>query len=386
MKKLLFCLSLFVVLTLHAQNPTVQVTGLGSDRNTALQDAFRNAISEALGVHLRSETQVENFAVLRDAIQTRTEGYIASHRLVKENRRRDGIHEVTIQATVSLDPLAADVQLLARAIGGVRFLVMYNTAQVGDADRDLYDFAVDRLNEALARRRYRYVESKRFRELVNEADMMMQYSDRSEEAFVQQLGLRADAEFVIYIRNIQAESRSEAFDTRTGTRVTIEVRAYDNCTGEGLGSVFMQSDWVTGRDAHNTLRTTLGETIQRQTDDLLLLFNQYIGDWVNNGTPYELRFYGIGGFRDFRDLRNKLRADSNFGGQLQLTSVQNYTRINTTFRKQPDELAYQILDYADEIPVLAERVLDVKLIYGRQINFAPQNLEVPELEQLQKPE
>jgi hypothetical protein len=384
MKKGLLFLALGLWGIVQAQQTrSIQVTGLGSDRNQALQDALRNAVSEGLGVIIKSETQVENFAVVRDAIQTRTEGYVSEYKVIKEGKRRDGLFEMNMIAMVSLDPLAADVQLLAQAIGGVRFLVMYNAARVPEDQHELYNFAVERINEALARKRYRYVEQKRFQQLQNEAEMMMGFSERTEEAFVQQLGLRADAEFVIYIRSVSSETRSEAFDTRTGNRVTIEARAYDNCTGEGLGTVFMQSDWVSGRDASSSLKEAMATTIQKQTDDLLFLFNQYIADWINNGTPYELRFYGIGGFRDFRELRNKLRADTHFGGQLQLTSVQNFTRINTTFRNQPDELAYQILDFADEIPALAERVLDVKLIYGRQINFAPQNLSIPELEQKQ---
>lgn len=364
------------------QNQEVKVKGFGTTKGEALQDAMRNAVTEVVGASLRSETQVENFAVIRDAIFTRTQGYVSNYTITKETKGKDGIFKVDMLARVSLDPLRADIQLLAQAIGGVRFLVMYDARSVPEEARDLYDFAVERINEALAQKRYRYIEKKRFDVLRDEAYMLMKdlpIGANTEESFVQQLGLRADAEFIINIRKISLASRSESFDTRVGTKVTIEARAYDNCTGEGLGTIYMESDWVSGRDLESATMGTVGQTVASQTHRLLLLFNQYIGDWVNNGTPYELRFYGVGGFRDFRDLRNKLRDDGQFGGQLQMTAVHNYTRLNTSFRNQPDELAYKILDYADEIPALREKVLDVKLIYGRQINFAPQSMIVPEL-------
>jgi hypothetical protein len=74
---------------------------------------------------------------------------------------------------------------------------------------------------------------------------------------------------------------------------------------------------------------------------------------------------------------------SEFGGDMEIVSVENYTKLNCTFRKKPDELADKVLDIADQIPGFKEKVLDVKLIYGRQINFAPRNVVVPELQQAQ---
>lgn len=112
---------------------------------------------------------------------------------------------------------------------------------------------------------------------------------------------------------------------------------------------------------------------------LLEMVNTYIGDWVNNGTPYELRFYGVGTYRDFRDLRKKLTEDVLYGGQLEITSVDNYTRLMGTFKRQPSEMADRVLDAADEVPALAAKRLDVKLMFGRQLNFAPTGMKVPEL-------
>jgi len=356
----------------------VEAKGVGLKRDDALQDALRNAVGQAAGVAITSETNMENFVVVRDAVSAKTEGYVASYSVIKEVPFPDR-YEITIKAKVSLNPLKADIQLLSKAIGGVRFLVMYDSRKVKPEDKPFYDFAVERINEFLAERKYRYVEKERSNALLKEAEGIYQ-SEGQQESYVQHIGMKADAQFIILITNISVSSRSEAFDTRTASKVTIEAKAYDNCTAEGLGTIALESDWKSGMDKQSVLYDGIKEAVSLGMTKLLYLFNSYIGSWINNGTPFELRFYSIGTFRDFRTLRDKLLSDGRFGGNIEITSFENYTRLNLTYRERPDELAYKILDIADAIPEFKNKVLDVKLIYGRQINFAPQKAKIPELE------
>ncbi len=358
---------------------TVEAKGVGVRRDDALQDALRNAVGQAVGVALTSESAVENFVLIKDAISTHTEGYISSYKVVNEAPFPDR-YEITVSATVSLSPLKADAQVLAQSIGGVRFLVMYDPSAVKEDEVANYDFACERINEYLAERKYRYIDRKRFESLKKEAIGIYQNSETNQETFVQRIGMMADAQFIIFISKISVTSRSEAFDTRTSSKISIEARAYDNCTAEGLGTIAIESDWKGSRDPKTGINDGIKEAVNNNFSKLLYLFNQYVGNWVNNGTPFELRFYSIGTFRDFRDLRAKMLADPKFGGQLEILSFNNYTKLNLTFKDKPDELAYKVLDYADAIPEFKNKVLDVKLIYGRQINFAPQKVNVPELQ------
>lgn len=366
------------------ETTTVEVKGVGLNREDALQDALRNAVGQAMGVFISSQTQVENFMVLSDAISSKTEGYISSYKIVKETPMRDRF-EILVEAVVSMSPLKADVNMLAKTIGGIRFLVMYDPRKMKEEDVEIFNFAVERINEALSNRKYRYIESQRFHQLQKEAHGIFQESGgSSEETYVQQLGFKADAQFIIKISNIIISQRSEAFDTRTASKVSIELKAYDNCTAEGLGTIIMESDWSSGRDANTTLMNGVSTAVSGNIDNLFKAFNSYIGDWVNNGIPYELRFYASGSYRDFRDLRNRLKEDKNFSGQMEIVCFDNYTKLNCIFKKRPDELADRILDISDEVPFFAEKEMDVRLIYGRQISFAPRTAKVPELELLKE--
>ena len=356
----------------------VEVKGVGLKREDALQDGLRNAVGQAAGVAIVSETNVENFMVVRDAVSSKTEGYVASYTVVKEIPFPDR-YEITIKAKVSLSPLKADVQTLSKSIGGVRFLVMYDSRNIKPEEKAYYDFAVERVNQFLADRKYRYIEKSRFETLQKEALGIYQNSETNQETYVQRLGMKADAQFIIFISNVTLSNKSEAFDTRTASKVVIEAKTYDNCTAEGLGTVVMESDWKSGEDQKSTMMSGITEAVNLGFTKLIYTFNSYIGNWVNNGTPFEIRFYSIGTFRDFRDLRTKMLADNKFGGQLEIVSFENFTKLNLTFRDRPDDLAYKILDYADQIPEFKSKVLDVKLIYGRQINFAPQKVNPPDL-------
>lgn len=380
MKRLLtLTLTLFTVFAIQAQTNVVTAKGTGIKRDDALQDALRAAVSQAAGVALMSETKVENFMVISDAISTNTKGYISKYEIVKEVPFSDRF-EITVNATVSTEPIKADFQLLAKSVGGIRFLVMYDPRTVKKEEQANYDYAVERINAQLASKRYRYIEKSRFDQLRREATNMMQESDTGSLSYVQQLGLMADAQFIIQVSGINVNRRSEAFDTRTSSRVSVIAKAYDNCTAEGLGTIILDSDWRSTRDAGDGIRAGIDDAVQRSVDNLLLTFTGYIGDWVNNGTPFELRFYQTGTFRDFRDLREKLKSDPAFGGQLEITSVKNFTKLNCTFKKKADDLADRVLDLSDQIPAFHAKRLDVKLIYGRQISFAPSGVAVPELQ------
>jgi hypothetical protein len=365
-------------ITVSGDVAEVEVKGVGVNREDALQNALRLCVEQAAGVTLSSETRVENFVVIKDAITSKAEGYITSYSILKEVPFPDR-YEVTVRAKVSLSPMKADFGILSRSVGGVRFLVMYDERSVPAGDLSNYEFATERVNEFLSQRGYRYIDKKRFDALKTESRGIMNDIRASEETYIQHIGLKSDAQFIIFIKSIRITSRSEAFDTRTNSKIIIECKAYDNCTAEGLGTIVLESDWKSGREVGSQILAGISEAIERDFEKLLGTFTRYIGSWANNGTPFELRFYHTGTYRELRALRTKLQSDSEFGGDMEIVSFDNFTKLNCTFKNRPDQLADKILDFADAIPELAAKKLDVKFIYGRQINFAPSTFSVEEL-------
>jgi len=373
--KSLSLVTLLLYATFSYSQQAVESKGTGLNRTDALQDALRNAISQAVGVSLRSETRVENFMIISDAIASNTSGYIKKYTILKEIPFPDRF-EITIQADVTTNSLEADFKLLSKTIGGVRFLVMVDPAVQNENERKDLQFAVDRINGFLAERAYRYVDQSRLKSIQNERRNLLEDSNK-QLSYAQQLAVLSNAQFIILVSQLTNGEVKGAFDIVQGKKVAFQARAFDNCTGEGLGTISLESIPKTGNTANIT--QAINQAVDLNFPKLMSMFASYIGNWVNNGTPYEIRFYNSGTFRDLRTLRNKLKLDKNFGGDFEIVAANNYTKLICTYKERSDELADKILDYADEIPALKKQLIDVKMIYGRQINFAPQSFVIPNL-------
>jgi hypothetical protein len=220
---------------------------------------------------------------------------------------------------------------------------------------------------------------KRFEALKNEAYKILG-SDTSEASYVQKLGMFADAEFLIFIKDLSIRTEQKAGGL-TSTKVTIQAKAYDNCTAEGLGTVVFEGEWKTMPDAGEAARLSINSSIQSGYDRLMNFFNMRVGSWIN-GAPFELRFYGMGAPRNMRELINKLKSDSEFGGEMEPTMTGDFVKLNITYKKKPYDMYNKVLDFADAIPDMKTKQIDAKLLYGRQISFAP--LDVPIKEEVER--
>ncbi|HBO84001.1 MAG TPA: hypothetical protein DD641_03325 [Deltaproteobacteria bacterium] len=65
-------------------------------RDIALQDALRNAVEQAVGTMIDSETLVESYQVLRDSVYSKSSGYIQKYTMLKEGSTAPTLYEVTV--------------------------------------------------------------------------------------------------------------------------------------------------------------------------------------------------------------------------------------------------------------------------------------------------
>jgi hypothetical protein len=92
----------------------------------AVNDALRNAVEQVVGMHVESQTLVENFVVVQDRILSRTRGFVSAYRVVSREEEPDLIR-VKVEATVKEADLVSDLDalhLLAARKGYPRLLVL----------------------------------------------------------------------------------------------------------------------------------------------------------------------------------------------------------------------------------------------------------------------
>lgn len=77
-------------------------------RDRALQDALRNAVSQACGTLVAAATEARNFQLVSDRILTRASGYVSSYEVLSE-KAEGGTVKVVVRAKVGTDRLASDL-------------------------------------------------------------------------------------------------------------------------------------------------------------------------------------------------------------------------------------------------------------------------------------
>jgi len=85
--------------------------GVQAATQAAVADALRNAVERTLGVYVSAQTLTQNYALVRDQIVTRADGYAVLKR-IERTQILPGEVRVRIRATVSLRPLAERLKAL----------------------------------------------------------------------------------------------------------------------------------------------------------------------------------------------------------------------------------------------------------------------------------
>jgi hypothetical protein len=142
-KVILFLFSSFLFLssTGYTQTQDVTATGVAAvlqgdkaiARDTALNDALRKAVEQAVGTMVSSETVVENYQLIRDSILTKSQGYIQNYKVVGESPSPE-LYQVTVSATVKLGDLKNDLGalgILMQRVQKPRVLFMIAEQNIG---------------------------------------------------------------------------------------------------------------------------------------------------------------------------------------------------------------------------------------------------------------
>jgi len=86
---------------------TVIATGVGVDRDKAVEDGLRNAVEQAIGVYLKSTTIVENYQAI-DKLLTHSRGYVKEYNIISE-RAEPPLYRVKLSAVVIVRELKASL-------------------------------------------------------------------------------------------------------------------------------------------------------------------------------------------------------------------------------------------------------------------------------------
>ena len=102
-------------------------TQVAESREKALEAAQRDAVEQASGVFIESQSKMQNFELVKDEVLSRSQGFIKSYKILKEGRDRE-LYQVSIEAEVVKSAFIKDVdaslEALYRRVGMPRVMVV----------------------------------------------------------------------------------------------------------------------------------------------------------------------------------------------------------------------------------------------------------------------
>ena len=109
-QKFLLLLVVFFLFTNVALAQQVTVDGVGSDKESALRDAMRNAVETVVGTMIDSRTLIDKNVVALDEIYSKSQGFVKDIKVLQESQT-GGMYRIKANVDVNTNP---DTQLMNR--------------------------------------------------------------------------------------------------------------------------------------------------------------------------------------------------------------------------------------------------------------------------------
>lgn len=340
-------LQTFAPLSAHAETiPQVvsfqAVRGEGTSAVAARQDAFRNAISQAVGVFVRSDTTVRDYVTQSDKVRTSSQGFIKSFKLIEENTLPDGIVEAIYAIDVSTAPLKSDLKSVVGTefsnVGHPTVAVVgwYNAGT--RQDKEAGSTAVAALNRALINRGYKVVDASEIERLRKEDAALRKVSESATPSNFEQVA-RAIAQ------RLKADIYVTTFGSVGAGKASVATRMYNTSTGQVFGS---ETGYGKATDASlASAKRAVDDAITRSMDTVL---NQLSNHWQNvlqNGQEYIVVFDGYRNGKERRTFKALLEQVSGITDVKQLSASASKAEFSLRGNGSPVELFDEVIELAE---------------------------------------
>ena len=135
---------------------TLTVSGQGQTQDEAKQNALRNAIEQAFGTFISSNTEILNDELVKDEIVSIANGNIQKFDVISEVQIPDGGHAITLKATVSVSKLTSFVESkgVVAELKGSLFAYNINQQKLNETNEakaisEITDVTLNLLNKSL---------------------------------------------------------------------------------------------------------------------------------------------------------------------------------------------------------------------------------------------
>lgn len=292
---------LLSVVTAAAGEKVVEAEGLSAiSKNDAIRKAQRAAVEKAVGVFIRSEVETKNYVLQKDKILSRTQGYITRFDILSATVK-EGVHEVTIRATVSLDKIKDDLlamKILLDSLERPTLMILVEEDYL-KMKKPGMRIAETELASLMQAKGFDLIDGAQL-EKARAMDSARQ-ALAGDAAAAASLGLTFGAQYVI-VGKVVVEDIGEAV-AGTGLhslQSTLQLKVVQSQSGLLLGSVVKN-----GVAAHvssvNGASLSIRQAAGKAADEYLVdKITDSFQEFLNNGLPLKLHVAGVTSFRQYK--------------------------------------------------------------------------------------
>jgi len=288
---------------MHDHNITeVEVQGMGADRDAAIADAQRNAISTAIGTYLVSEQEIQNYMTVKDQILSKSEGFVKSYNVVDQFRETDGSWVVKIKAAVTKDILLNDLEalgILLAQIGNPSMVVFYQPKGI-PYDKRYTEQAINQINQYFTVNRYNVYDLDQLNAMIEDDMSMKQVALNEDVDMAELLAKKLKADIYVTVAIVLEDLGNGKKKAKSTAKI------FNASTAKLLGVQNGYSDEIWGNN------TAYDANIDQSIKKLMpLIMNQVKGYWkeqIDKGKQYVLMFSGLPEGREFKQVLNDIVA------------------------------------------------------------------------------
>lgn len=295
-----------------ASEKVVEVEGSSFlSKEDAIRQAQRSAVEQAVGVFIHSKTEVENFAIKKDRIMSRTQGYITRFTILEEEKT-EGLYTVRLSATISMDKIKDDLlamKILLDSMERPKLMILIEEEYIG----------MDNVGMCLAETEMASLLAAKGFDLVDRAQIeKIKNLDQSRQALAgniaaaRRLGLDLGSQYVIVGKAV-VQDIGEAYPNSglKSLQASLQLKVIQAQTGLLLGSIVKN-----GISVHISPLTGAGKSlqiaVQKAVDEYLVdTITNSFQDFLNNGAPLKLHITGVTSFQQYRLIASNIEIIDN---------------------------------------------------------------------------
>lgn len=274
----------------------VEAQGIGADRDAAIRDAQRNAISTAIGTYLVSEQEMQNYMTVKDQVLAKSEGFVKSYSILNQAREADGSWAVTIMAAVTKDIVLNDLEalgILLSQLGNPSMVVFYAPRGV-QYDQRYTEQAINNINQYFTVNRYDVYDLDQLNAMIEDDMSMKQIAPGEDVDMAEILAKKLKADIYVTVAIVLEDLGNGKKKAKATAKI------FNASTAKLLGVQNGYSDEIWGNN------TAYDANIDQAIKKLMpLIMNQVKGYWkeqLDKGKEYILMFSDLPQGREYKQI------------------------------------------------------------------------------------